>query len=77
MKVVGLSIESPSVELQAKPLPYALEPAAVTKNLAVDPVSGLNATAAAQRRTHYGANELETVHSRAAWRILLDQFKSR
>jgi magnesium-transporting ATPase (P-type) len=42
----------------------------------VDPAIGLSAFEVEQRRARYGDNTLQTTKSRAAWRILLDQFKS-
>jgi len=73
---VGLPTDSQSVGLQGKQVPHAMEAAAVTKSFEVDPASGLSSAEVEQRRTRYGANALQTTHSRAAWRILLDQFKS-
>ena len=56
--------------------PHALEAAAVAESLTVDPAVGLSSAEVTQRRARYGDNALETAQSRAAWRILLDQFKS-
>ncbi len=67
--------DSPSHNLQVQQ-PHAIEAAAVAQSLTVDPAAGLSSTEVTQRRAHYGDNALETTKSRAAWRILLDQFKS-
>jgi Ca2+-transporting ATPase len=72
----GLPTDIQSVDLQAKQAPHAMEAAAVTKSFEVDPAAGLSSAEVEQRRMRYGANALRATHSRAAWRILLDQFKS-
>lgn len=68
--------DSQSIDFQNKQAPHALEATAVTKSFEVDPTAGLSSVEVVQRRTRFGDNALETAHSRAAWRILLDQFKS-
>ncbi len=73
---VGLSTDSQLVELQVTQATHAMEAEAVTKSFEVDPASGLSSAEVATRRARYGSNALQTVHARAAWRILLDQFKS-
>jgi Ca2+-transporting ATPase len=73
---VRLAVDSQLIDLHARLAPHAIEAAAVAKNLQVDPASGLSSAEAAQRRTRYGANALQTAHSRPAWRLLLDQLKS-
>ncbi len=73
--VEALASDSPPTDIQVQQ-PYALDAAAVAKSFAVDPAIGLSAAEVEQRRTRYGNNALETAQSRAAWRILLDQFKS-
>ncbi|MFN0119811.1 MAG: calcium-translocating P-type ATPase, PMCA-type [Blastocatellia bacterium] len=72
---VGLPADSPPTESQVDP-PYAMEAAAVAQSFTVDPAAGLSPTEVEQRRARYGDNALATAQSRAAWRILLDQFKS-
>ena len=37
---------------------------------------GLNSVQVAERLAHYGANELQEMHRRSRWQILLDQFKN-
>ncbi len=37
---------------------------------------GLNSAQVAERLAHYGANELQEIHRRSRWQILLDQFKN-
>ena len=73
---VGSITDSRPIDLQVEQAPHAIEAVAVAKNLQVDPSSGLSSAEVAQRRTHYGANALQTAHSRPAWRLLVDQFKS-
>ncbi len=68
-------VPSPN-NLQLQQAPHAMEAAAVAKSFEVDPAAGLSSAEVEQRRTRYGDNALQTTHSRAAWRILLDQFKS-
>jgi P-type Ca2+ transporter type 2C len=72
---IGLPADSSPADLQVQQ-PHALEAAAVAKRFTVDPAVGLSSAEVAQRRARYGDNALETAQSRAAWRILLDQFKS-
>jgi Ca2+-transporting ATPase len=73
---MGLSTNSQSVDLQLKQAPQAMEAAAVAKSFAVDPAIGLSSAEVEQRRARYGPNAFQPTKSRAAWRILLDQFKS-
>ncbi|HEX4951042.1 MAG TPA: HAD-IC family P-type ATPase [Blastocatellia bacterium] len=56
--------------------PYAMEATAVSTSFVVDPAVGLSSAEVTQRHARYGDNALATAQSRAAWRILLDQFKS-
>jgi Ca2+-transporting ATPase len=56
--------------------PHALSATAVSQVLAVNPDSGLASTEVATRLARYGANALQSIRPRAAWRILLDQFYS-
>ncbi|HEX8137044.1 MAG TPA: cation-transporting P-type ATPase [Pyrinomonadaceae bacterium] len=55
---------------------HALSLEEVEGALAVRAEDGLSSTEAAERRATCGANELQSVRERAAWRILLDQFAS-
>jgi Ca2+-transporting ATPase len=64
------------IDPQGTTMPHAMEAEAVSKSFAVDPAIGLSAFEVEQRRARYGDNTLQTTKSRAAWRILLDQFKS-
>ncbi len=73
---VGLPADSQPVDLQGKQTTHAMEAAAVTKSFGVDPAVGLSSAEVKQRRARYGDNALQTAHSRAAWRILLEQFKN-
>jgi Ca2+-transporting ATPase len=57
-------------------LPHATDLDMVAKGLDVDPARGLSSDQAGQRLEHYGPNTLQTVRSRPAWRILIDQFAS-
>ncbi len=72
---MGLPADSPPTESSVQ-APHALEAAAVAQSLTVDSAVGLNSAEVEQRRARYGDNALATAQSRAAWRILLDQFKS-
>lgn len=72
----GLPTDSQSVDLPGKQMPHAMAAAAVTTSFEVEPAAGLRAAEVEQRRTRYGTNALQTIHARAAWRLLLDQFKS-
>ena len=72
----GLSTNLQSINPLENQPPYAAEAAVVARNLEVDPASGLNAAEVEQRRARFGLNAIEAAKSRAAWRILLDQFKS-
>ena len=72
---VGLPAGNPSNESSVQ-APHALEATAVSTSFGVDPAVGLSPTEVSQRRARYGDNALATAQSRAAWRILLDQFKS-
>ncbi len=71
-----LPTDDQSVDHQVQQATHAMEAAAVTKSFEVDPASGLSSAEVGERRTRYGDNALQTAHSRATWRILLDQFKS-
>ncbi len=56
--------------------PHAADAATVARLLTVDPSRGLAPAEAASRLNRYGANALQTIRPRPAWRILLDQFAS-
>jgi Ca2+-transporting ATPase len=55
---------------------YALEGAAVAALLAVDPVRGLASSDVNERRLAFGANAIQKIRPRPAWRMLVDQFAS-
>ena len=56
--------------------PHALDTATVARLLEVDPSRGLNTSEADERRKRFGANALQTIRPRPAWRVLLGQFAS-
>ena len=56
--------------------PHATDIAVVAESLGVDPARGLASHEVAQRLTDYGPNTLQTIRSRPAWRVLVDQFAS-
>ncbi|HWC77776.1 MAG TPA: HAD-IC family P-type ATPase [Blastocatellia bacterium] len=60
----------------AYPEPHAASARAVAQAFEVDLSLGLSAAAIDERREIYGANALQTIRPRAAWRILLRQFAS-
>lgn len=64
------------IDPQGTTTPHAMEAEAVSQSFAVDSAIGLSASEVEQRRARYGDNALQTTKARAAWRILLDQFKS-
>ena len=70
----ALAVDPPN-EPTGQP-PYAIEAEAVAQSFTVNPAVGLSSAEVTQRRERYGDNALATAQSRAAWRILLDQFKS-
>ena len=55
---------------------HALEAAAVAASLAVDPARGLASSDVDERRLTFGANAIQTILPRPAWRLLVDQFTS-
>jgi len=55
---------------------HALEGASVAAVLTVDPAQGLSTSDVNARRLAFGANAIQTIRSRPAWRILVDQFAS-
>jgi Ca2+-transporting ATPase len=63
--------------MQPRPsLPHATDAAVVAQGLDVDPLLGLSSNQAGRRLANYGPNTLQTIRSRPAWRVLLDQFAS-
>lgn len=72
---VALAADSQPLDLQIQQ-PHAMDAALVAKSFAVDLVVGLSSAEVEQRRARFGDNVLATAQSRAAWRILFDQFKS-
>lgn len=56
--------------------PYALAAAAVAQVQGVNPATGLSRDEAARRLAQFGANAIQQIRPRAAWRLLLDQFAS-
>ncbi|MBS1806917.1 MAG: cation-transporting P-type ATPase [Acidobacteria bacterium] len=56
--------------------PYATDSVEVIEALKTNLQRGLNADEVAARRERYGTNTIQSIRSRAAWRILLDQFAS-
>lgn len=56
--------------------PHSVDGAAVTTSLGVDPALGLSSDQLTQRLKDYGPNTLQTIRSRPAWRVLIDQFAS-
>jgi Ca2+-transporting ATPase len=55
---------------------HAQEAAAVAASLAVDPDRGLASSDVDERRLTLGANAIQTILPRPAWRLLVDQFTS-
>ena len=71
---VELPTETDSLDSQVQSPLHALDVTAVASSLGVDPVAGLSSSEIAERRARFGANTLQSVRPRSAWRILLDQF---
>ena len=55
---------------------YTFKPHAVADSLDVDVKTGLTLSQVHERQLLYGRNALQTIKSRPAWRILVDQFTS-
>ena len=53
---------------------HAFDASQVAHVLSVNPALGLPASEVIERRTRYGANSLQSVRPRPAWRLLVDQF---
>lgn len=53
-----------------------MDGAAVAAALAVDPARGLASSEVDERRLTFGANAIQTIRPRPAWRLLVDQFTS-
>jgi Ca2+-transporting ATPase len=68
------------LKVQAAPdplaAPHAASAAAVLQVLGVNPVTGLASDEAEARLERFGANAIQRIRPRAAWRLLLDQFAS-
>ncbi|HZS03506.1 MAG TPA: HAD-IC family P-type ATPase [Blastocatellia bacterium] len=62
--------------LQAGQSPHAMDAAAVARGFEVNPSSGLSSAEAEGQRARFGANTLQSIRPRPAWRILIDQFAS-
>lgn len=58
------------------PTPHALETSAVLQAMNVTLQSGLSAAEVEARRERYGANTIQALRPRAAWRLFLEQFAS-
>ncbi|HEX5615525.1 MAG TPA: cation-translocating P-type ATPase, partial [Acidimicrobiia bacterium] len=58
------------------PPPWAADGDAVARELRVDPSTGLDARAAAERLTEVGPNRLAEPPHRSPWRVFLDQFRN-
>jgi P-type Ca2+ transporter type 2C len=71
-QIVNPELSKPSLEQG----PHALDATTVTRLLEVDPACGLATSEARERRKRFGANALQTIRPRSAWRILLQQFAS-
>src|SRR5262245_31714599 len=56
--------------------PHAVDARDVLRTLRVDLWRGLSHEEVAERRARHGSNVLRSIRRRAAWRILLDQFRS-
>lgn len=67
---------SHGLKLSREPDWHALEVSAVQSIFNVDPQSGLPLSLVESRQRQYGRNALQSVQSRPAWRVLIDQFTS-
>lgn len=56
--------------------PHTASAEEVARRLDVDPARGLTEIQITERRKQFGENAIRSVRTRAAWRIMLDQFKS-
>lgn len=65
-----------STDVNAEQYPYAASTTAVEQALSVELSRGLSSAEADERRKRFGANALQTIRPRSAWRILLQQFAS-
>jgi P-type Ca2+ transporter type 2C len=61
---------------EADRCPHAVSVASLVEALGVDPKHGLSAASVVERRHRYGANTLQSIRPRPAWRMLLEQFTS-
>jgi len=55
---------------------HSLPALTVAHSLAVNQAVGLTSFEAAERRTKYGSNSIQSIRPRPAWRLLIDQFAS-
>ena len=55
--------------------PHSIEPAAVARELSVDPTQGLSAAEAAQRLTSYGPNKLAGAQKESGFRAFVRQYQ--
>jgi Ca2+-transporting ATPase len=63
-------------QVEADRYPHAASATSTAEALGVDPKPGLKSTEIVERRARCGANTLQSIRPRAAWRILLEQFAS-
>ena len=56
--------------------PHSLDAALVIQALNVNPSVGLSLSEVPQRRMQFGANSIQSMRPRPAWRLLMDQFAS-
>lgn len=63
-------------QLEVDRYPHATSAASIAESLGVDPKPGLNSSDIGERRARYGANTLQSIRPRPAWRILIEQFAS-
>jgi len=55
---------------------HASDAVSVIRQLATDPLRGLNTAEVQERQLRYGWNALQTIRPPSAWRLFIDQFKS-
>jgi Ca2+-transporting ATPase len=81
MGAVTQTSNQTSLAEQARPpdaqrSPHSTDSLAVARAFNVDPALGLSTSEVSTNRAHYGANTIQSVRPRPAWRVLIDQFKS-
>jgi len=74
--VVRLETKHPPLHINPLTESHAADAMSVTEALNVEPSQGLIESEAKERRARFGANELQSIRPRSAWRILVDQFLS-